>query len=194
LRSLVDSGEVLNNREAAGKIAKWAIELSMYDIIYKMRTIKAQALRDFMAEWSETHTPPKEIELEYWTINFDGSLQLQGIGAGILVIFPKGESFKYVLQMHFLISNDATKYEALLHGLRIATAHNIHRLKVLWDSLLVINQANKEWSCLDDKMLLYCQGLHKLENNFDILEYLHILRGKNDITDEFAKLIEPPWK
>jgi hypothetical protein len=41
LRSLVDSGEVLNNREAAGKIAKWAIELSMYDIIYKMRTIKS---------------------------------------------------------------------------------------------------------------------------------------------------------
>jgi hypothetical protein len=145
LRSLVDSGEVLNNREAAGKIAKWVIELSRYDIIYKMRTIKAQALRDFMVEWSETHTPPKEIELEYWTINFDGSLQLL-----------------YCC--------------------------------VLWDSLRVINQANKEWSCLDDKMLLYCQGLHKLENNFDILEYLHILRGKNDITDEFAKLIEPPWK
>jgi hypothetical protein len=22
--------------------------------------------------------------------------------------------------------------------------------------LLVINQANKEWSCLDDKMMMYC--------------------------------------
>jgi hypothetical protein len=29
-------GEILNNREATGKIAKWAIELSMYDIIYKL--------------------------------------------------------------------------------------------------------------------------------------------------------------
>jgi hypothetical protein len=27
-----------------------------------------------------------------------------------------------------------------------------------------------------------------LENNFDGLEYLHILRGKNEITDELAKL------
>jgi hypothetical protein len=27
-------GEILNNREATGKIAKWAIELSMYDIVY----------------------------------------------------------------------------------------------------------------------------------------------------------------
>jgi hypothetical protein len=36
-------------------------------------------------------------------------------------------------------------------------------------------------------MLLYCQELRKLENNFDGLEYLHILRGKNKVTDELAK-------
>jgi hypothetical protein len=67
----------LDNREATGKIAKWAIEPSMYDIVYKPRTtIKAQALSHFMAEWTETQTPPKKRELEYWTINFDGSLQL----------------------------------------------------------------------------------------------------------------------
>jgi hypothetical protein len=70
----------------------------MYDIVYKPRTtIKAKALSYFMAKWTETQTPPKERELEYWTINFDGSLQLQGEGTGILVTSPKGESFKYVL-------------------------------------------------------------------------------------------------
>jgi hypothetical protein len=91
-------GEILNNNEAIGKVAKWAIELSMYDIVYKLRTaIKAQALSAFMAEWTEITTPPKERELEYWTINFDGSLQLQGAGSGILVTSLKGESFKYVL-------------------------------------------------------------------------------------------------
>jgi hypothetical protein len=54
--------------------------------------------------------------------------------------------------------------------------------------MLVSNQANKEWSCLDDNMLLYCHELHKLENNFNGLEYLHILRGKNEVVDELAKL------
>jgi ribonuclease HI len=78
--------------------------------------------------------------------------------------------------MHFLASNNAAKYEALLHGLRIATTFTIHRLKVLRDSLLVVNQDYKEWSCLDDKMLLYCQELHNSENTFDGLEYMHILR------------------
>jgi hypothetical protein len=53
-------GEILNNREATGKISKWAIELSMHDIIYKPRiAIKAQALSDFIAEWTETQAPPK---------------------------------------------------------------------------------------------------------------------------------------
>jgi ribonuclease HI len=95
-----------------------------------------------------------------------------------LVTSPKGESFKYILQMHFPASNNATEYEALLHSLRIATALGIHQLRVPRDSLLIVNQANKEWSCLDDKMMLYCQELRKLENNFDGLEYLHILQGE----------------
>jgi hypothetical protein len=120
-------GEILNNREATCKIAKWAIMLSMYDIIYKPRiAIKAHALRDFVAEWTEVQTPPKEKELEYWTINFDGCLQLQGVGAGILVTSPKGESLKYVLQMDFPASNNAAEYETLLHGLWIATTLGIH--------------------------------------------------------------------
>jgi hypothetical protein len=66
------------------------------------------------------------------------------------------------------------------------------------ESLLVVNQTNKEWSCLDDKMLLYCQELRKLENNFNGLEYLHILRGRNEIADELAKIsssqaMVPTW-
>jgi ribonuclease HI len=90
--------------------------------------------------------------------------------------------------MHFSASKNAAEYKALIHGLRMATALGICWLKVLRDSLLVVNQDNKEWPCLDDKMLLYCQELRELENNFDGHEYLHILQGKNEITDELAKL------
>jgi hypothetical protein len=36
--------------------------------------------------------------------------------------------------------------------------------------------------------MLYYQELHKLENNFHSLKYLHILQGKNEIVDELAKL------
>jgi ribonuclease HI len=63
--------------------------------------------------------------------------------------------------MHFPASNNAAEYEELLHCLRIATSLGIHRLRVLGDSLLILNQANKEWTCLDDKMMTYYQEHHK---------------------------------
>jgi hypothetical protein len=37
-------------------------------------------------------------------------------------------------------------------------------------------------------MVMYCQELRKLENNFNDLEYLYILQEKNKIADELAKL------
>jgi ribonuclease HI len=47
-------GEVLHNKEATGKIAKWAIELAVYDLEFQPRTtIKAQALSNFVAKWTE---------------------------------------------------------------------------------------------------------------------------------------------
>jgi hypothetical protein len=53
--------EILNTKEATRKIAKWVIELSMHDIVYKPRTaIKAQALSDFIAEWRLKHLLKKE--------------------------------------------------------------------------------------------------------------------------------------
>jgi hypothetical protein len=47
-------------------------------------------------------------------------------------------------------------------------------------------------------MLLYCQELCKLDNNFDSLEYLHILQEKNEVANELAKLgssqaMVPTW-
>jgi ribonuclease HI len=63
--------------------------------------------------------------------------------------------------MHFPVSKPAAEYEALLHGQRIAMALGMRQLKVLGDSMLVINQANKEWSCSDDNSLLCCLELHK---------------------------------
>jgi hypothetical protein len=70
-------GKILNNREATGKIAKWAIELSMHDIIYMPRTtIKVQALSDFMSSGQRLKClPERERERESWNI---GLLILMG--------------------------------------------------------------------------------------------------------------------
>jgi hypothetical protein len=37
---------------------------------------------------------------------FDGSLKLEGAGAGVLLISPKGEQLRYVMQIFLKISNN----------------------------------------------------------------------------------------
>jgi ribonuclease HI len=72
---------------------------------------------------------------EVWRMYFDGSLKLQGAGAGILFIAPRGEQLKYTLQLLFPVSNNAAEYEALIHGLNIAISVGIKRLRymgILW--------------------------------------------------------------
>jgi ribonuclease HI len=89
---------------------------------------------------------------------FDGSLKLQGAGAGILFIAPGGEHLKYALQLLFPAFNNAAEYEALIHGLNIAISLGIKRLMVYGDSLVVISQINKEWDCSSDSMGKYLSG------------------------------------
>ena len=67
---------------------------------------------------------------------FDGSLRLQGAGAEILFIAPRGEQLKYALQLLFPASNNAAEYEALIHGLNIAVSLSVKKLMVYGYSLV----------------------------------------------------------
>ena len=87
---------------------------------------------------------------------FIESLKLEGAGAGVVLTSPKGEKLKYVLQILFLVSNNAAEYEAMLHGLRIAISLGIKRLMAYRDSLVAINQVNKDWDCSVEAMDKYC--------------------------------------
>jgi ribonuclease HI len=77
-------------------------------------------LVDFVSEWTEQQVPDNPETTEVWQMYFDGSLKLQGADAGILFTAPGGEHLKYALQLLFPASNNAAKYEALIHGLNIA--------------------------------------------------------------------------
>ena len=68
------------------------MELGSFELSFQPRTaIKSQALIDFIAEWTETQTRAIAEKLEYWTMYFDGSLMVEGAGAGIVFISLTGE-------------------------------------------------------------------------------------------------------
>jgi hypothetical protein len=149
--------EILRNQDATGRISKWAVELGALTIDFKPCTaIKSQALVDFMAEWRENQLPTPTMRPEHWVMYLDGSLNLEGAGAGVLLISPTGEQLKYVLQIFWKVSNNEAEYEALLHGLRLAHSLGIKRLLVYGNSAGVINQVNKSWDRNKENMDAYC--------------------------------------
>jgi hypothetical protein len=133
-------GEIIRNPDAAGRIAKWSVELISKTLAYAPRKeIKSQILADFVAEWTDTQLPPLQVQAECWTLYFDGSVMKTGAGAGLLFISPLGESMRYAVHLHFPTSNNMAEYEALLCGLRIAIETGIKPLDVRGDSQLVID-------------------------------------------------------
>jgi hypothetical protein len=57
-------GEIIRNPDAAGRIAKWSVELMGETLAYAPRkAIKSQILVDFVAEWTDTQLPPRKSRL-----------------------------------------------------------------------------------------------------------------------------------
>ena len=55
--------KAMNKLEAAGRLIQWAVELSEFNIKYRPRhTIKAQALADFIAEFTPSHGDLDEVD------------------------------------------------------------------------------------------------------------------------------------
>ena len=69
-----------------------------------------------------------------------------GTWARVVLISLNRSRLHYVTCLHFLASNNAAEYEALINGLRIAIELGAMRLYVLGDSELVIDQVMKESS------------------------------------------------
>jgi ribonuclease HI len=118
----------------------------------------------------------------------DGALNLEGAGAGVLLIPPQKGQLKYVLQIHYKASNNGAEYEALIHGLQIAVSLGIKRLLAFGDSKVVIEQVNKEWDCVKDIMDAYCAEICKLEGHFEAIEFQHVPRNNDIAADVLSKL------
>jgi ribonuclease HI len=182
-------GEIIHNRDANGRIVKWSVELGEFEIkFFPRQVIKSQILADFVSEWTEIPMPPPKERPEQWIMYFDGALNLEGAGASVLLICPQGEQLKYVLQIHYKASNNGAEYEALIHGLRIAVSLGIKRLLAFGDSMVIIEQVNKEWDCVKDTMDAYCAEIRKLEGHFEGIEFQHIQQNNNVAANVLSKL------
>jgi hypothetical protein len=86
-------GEIIRNHDANGRIVKWSVELGEFEIEFCPRqAIKSQILADFVSEWTEIQMPPPKEQPEHWIMYFDGALNLERAGTGVLLISPQGDN------------------------------------------------------------------------------------------------------
>ena len=76
-----------------GRMARWAMELSEYEIKYKPRlSKKGQVLADFLAELPQPNTCPSSED--WWTLCIDGASRQSGAGIGLQLTSPIGEKIE----------------------------------------------------------------------------------------------------
>src|SRR3954465_10267436 len=88
----------------------------------------------------------------------------------------------------FPCTNNATEYEALLHGLRMAKEMNLSRVKCFGDSDLVAQQVSGTWDSKDPLMAAYRREVDIAAGHFKGYQVDHVDRRKNEAADALSRL------
>uniref|UniRef100_A0A2N9I8K3 Uncharacterized protein n=1 Tax=Fagus sylvatica TaxID=28930 RepID=A0A2N9I8K3_FAGSY len=182
--------KAMNKPDAAGRLIQWAVELSEFDIEYRPRqAIKAQALADFIAEFTVTEDEPSEEKPdEEWEIEIDGSSVKGAGGVGIVFKTPEGHLLKHSTRLQYPTTNNEAEYKALLTGLRIVKELGANRLKIRSDSQLIVGQVNGEYEAREDRMIKYLKLVRNAIKWFDEVRLVQIPHEQNTEADALAKL------
>jgi hypothetical protein len=130
---------------------------------------------NFIPEWIELQTLGLPDMSGSWTMYFDGSKRVEGAGADIVLILPKGDKMGYVLRMNFRnASNNKAEYEALLHEICMAKACGATCLVIYGDSNLVIQHTMKKCDAVNNNKIAYRDMYNLLKGSFDGYELNHI--------------------
>ena len=179
--------QVLHKPETSGRLMKWAIELSEFDIRYKSKTaIKGQVLADFVMEFTLAE-PSKNVQtptdLPIWKLSVDGATNAQGSGAGLILTSPEGIDIEYGLRFGFQASNNEAEYEAVIAGLNLSHSLEIDHPEVCSNSQLVVRQIEDTYEVKSGRMILYLKKVQDLLKKFILVQVRHIPRVDNSRVD-----------
>ena len=132
----------------SGRIAKWQVLLSEYDIQYvSQKAIKGHAIVEFLADQTEKEYEPmkfkfsdedllaifqiedKSTQEDIWKLYFDGASNALGHGIGVVLISLEGEYCPFTARLNFNSTNNVAEYEVCIMGLQAAIAKKVKNLK-----------------------------------------------------------------
>ncbi|KAK1567163.1 hypothetical protein Q3G72_008809 [Acer saccharum] len=186
---------ILQKPELSGRLTKWAVELSEFNIRYMPKAaIKGQAVLDFIAEFTEPDVEVKRIMEDeqanefQWKLHVDESSNTHGSGAGIVITTPEGDAVKCAMRFDFKATNNQAEYEALLAGLRVCIALRADELEIYSDSQVVVNQVLDEYQAREEHMIAYLDIAKRLLRKLKMYKIRQIPREENEKADALSKL------
>ena len=128
--------EAMNKLEVAGRLIQWVVELSKFDVQYKLRElIKAQVLVDFTTEFTPANNQQDgDPGAKQWVVHVDGLSTQHAGGIGIILQSLEGDCLEYIVRLQFETTNNEAKYEALLQGFELAKSFEAESVLVQGDS------------------------------------------------------------
>ena len=105
-----------------GKISRWLVLLTEFDIEYiTTKVIKGRAVAEFLAlnvvegkeQWN-LEFPDENlalIECREWMLYFNGAVNNKGVGLGVILVTPKGETIPMAKKLDFKVTNNMVEYE-----------------------------------------------------------------------------------
>ncbi|XP_070032115.1 uncharacterized protein [Nicotiana tomentosiformis] len=154
--------------DGTGKLAKWQILLSEFDIVYVTpKAVKGQALADHLAknlvggeyEQLKMYFPDEEVSFvgediseayDGWRMFFDGATNFKGVGIGAVLVSEIGQHYLVSATLRFPCTNNMAEYEACILGLNLAFDMNIQELLIHADMIRVppneLNATGAPWS------------------------------------------------
>ena len=137
--------------------------MSEFTFVYiPQKFFKGKRFADFLADHPFLEIGIKQsvelgiygAEKKPWILKFDGSIIENSVGAGIVIICPRGVKITLSLNMASECTNNQAKCEDLVIGLEILLVLGAKDVQVIGDSQLVLWYFTVEYKC--NSFLLEC--------------------------------------
>ena len=129
-----------------------------------------------------------EVEMRPRILKFDGSSTEKSVGAGIVIISPKGIKTTLSFNLAFKCPNNQVEYEALVIGLEILMELGAQEVHIIGDSQLVLQQITGEYKCNNLLMAPYSTASTQLLDSFHSVDFEYVPRESNWEMNELAQV------
>ena len=189
-----------------GKLAKWQILVSEFDIVYV--TQKAKKHRLWLIIWqkiplmkSMNHlrliSHDEEVSFVGENISeaypgcrlfFDRATNHQGKGIRVVLVSESSQHYSMAAKLQLNCMNNMVEYKACILGLKMAINMSVYELLVIGDSNLLIHQVQGEWAVKNLKIIPYVQYVQKLCKRIRRIEFTYTPRIQNELVDSLATI------